>query len=132
MAKAKAKIYARVLINSLEGATESKRKNVMGRFTKLLQKRGDLRKLSAILREADKLWQDKKGKLAQVVSAQGLSPEERTDVESFLRKKGYRMEEEADPLVIGGIALVLNNEFVIDGTIRGKLKRIARLATQIK
>ena len=49
--------------------------------------------------------------------------------EQSLAKKRYIMEEKVDPGVIGGVALYLGNDFVIDGTIRGKLKRISKLLT---
>jgi len=63
MAKAKAKIYARVLVDSLKEAKQHKQTEIMRAFKTLLQKRGDVRQLSAILREAEKLWQDTEGKL---------------------------------------------------------------------
>ena len=48
-------------------------------------------------------------------------------MEQSLAKKNYVMEEKVDPAVIGGVALFLGNEYVVDGTARGKLQRIATL-----
>src|SRR3989338_3962709 len=127
MAKAKAKIYARVLVDSLKEAKQHKQTEIMRAFKTLLQKRGDVRQLSAILREAEKLWHDTEGKLAKLVSAEALTSGDKESIEKFLNKVGYRMEEEIDPKLIGGMALILENSFVIDNTVRGKLQRIAKL-----
>ena len=60
-------------MDSLKEAKQHKQTEIMRAFKTLLQKRGDVRQLSAILREAEKLWQDTEGKLAKLVNAAGLS-----------------------------------------------------------
>ena len=62
-----------------------------------------------------------------MVSAEPLLKETRMHMEQSLAKKNYVMEEKVDPAVIGGVALFLGNEYVVDGTARGKLQRIATL-----
>ncbi|MBI2098735.1 MAG: F0F1 ATP synthase subunit delta [Candidatus Wildermuthbacteria bacterium] len=137
MPQDKAKTYAKVLVETLEDASESEAKKKVQRFKLMLQKRGDAKYASEILREFAKAWKERKGPIATVVSAESLAPAVRKEMEQSLAKsaiggsasggKKYVVEEKVDKSVIGGIAVLLGNNFLIDGTIRGKLKRISAL-----
>ena len=127
MPQDKAKTYAKVLVETLEQASEATAKKIVQRFKLMLQKRGDVKYASEILREFAKAWKERKGPIAMVVSAESLAPAVRKEMEQSLATKNYRVEEKVDKSVIGGIAVFLGNNFLIDGTIRGKLKRISAL-----
>ncbi|MEK7542088.1 MAG: F0F1 ATP synthase subunit delta [Patescibacteria group bacterium] len=123
----KAKIYARVLLEVLEGQSRKEIRLLSSRFKELLKKRGDLKYLAQILREFKALEEEKKGKLGEVVTANPLSGVVKSQVQKVLEDKGYQMKERVEPSVIGGQAIFLGKEYLIDGTIRGRLQRIAKL-----
>ena len=126
----KAKTYAHVMVEVLDGLSEKEAAKRVKSLKILLQKRGDFKQLSKILYEFTRAWKERKGPMAEVVSAEPLSSKVRESMEKSLKKKGYIMEERIDPSVIGGTALYLERDYMIDGTVRGKLRRIARLLNE--
>ena len=123
----KAKIYARVLFEVLEGQSEKEIRLLSSRFKELLKKRGDLKYLAQILREFKTLEEEKDGKSGEVIIANSLSGDVKSQLQKSLEDKGYQMKERVEPAVIGGQAIFLGKEYLIDGTIRGRLQRIAAL-----
>lgn len=129
MPRNKAKTYARLMVDALDGLSEKEAKQKIHIIKQLLHKRGDFKQVSRILQEFTRAWKERKGKVATVLSAEPLVDKMRKQFQEALSKKRYIMEERIDPSAIGGVALSLGNEFLIDGTIRGKLKRISKLLT---
>tara|TARA_Y100000310_G_C20332849_1_gene646096 strand:- start:49 stop:438 length:390 start_codon:yes stop_codon:yes gene_type:complete len=123
----KSNIYARVLADALKGVSEDKAVIVVQNFKKILKKRGDLKLASQILQEFDEVWMSQKGTIARLVTASGLSDTAKKQTESSLKKKGFVLEERVDPAVIGGSAIFLGKDYMIDGTIRGRLKKFTRI-----
>jgi len=117
----KAKIYAKALLEAAEGKSEEEQKQVAWRLKQLLKKRGDLRLLSRILKEAESLQQ---GNPAQVVTASELSEQARNTLKKALEQKGFIMKEEVDADVLGGTAIYLGKEYMIDNTVRRKLQKL--------
>jgi len=117
----KAKVYAKALIEAAQDKPEEEQRLVARRLKQLLKKRGDLRLLSHILKEAEHMQQ---GNPAQVVSASELSEQARNTLKKSLEQKGFFMKEEVDADVIGGIAIYLGKEYMIDGTVRRKLQKL--------
>ena len=124
--QSKAKTYAHVMVESLDGLSEKEAAKRVKRLKALLQRRGDSKHISKILREFARAWKERRGQTGEAVSAEPLSKQTRERVEKALKQKGYVMEERVDPSVLGGIALFLGSSFLIDGTVRGKLKRLAK------
>lgn len=120
----KARLYAKVLSDSLEKVSESEAQKRIRRFRNLLKKRGDLRLLSTILQEFHRIWKERKGKVAQAVSAKPLGATLENSLETKLRKQGFILESKVEESVGGGVALYLGNEYLVDNTIKGRLKRI--------
>ena len=118
------------MVESFDGFSEKEATERVKSLKILLQKRGDFKQLSKILYEFTRAWKERKGPVAEVVSTEPLSGKVRESMEKSLKKKGYIMEERIDSSVIGGIALYLGRDFLIDGTIRGKLKRISKIINQ--
>ena len=125
--QSKVKIYVDVMVRVFDGLSGAETREKVRRLKLVLRKRGDAKRISEILREFSRAWKRRKGPIARVVSTEALPKEVRMPMEQKLLKKNYVMEEEVDPAVIGGIALYLGNEYVIDGTVKGKLQRIATL-----
>ena len=130
MPQSKAKTYAEVMVESFDGVSEKEAAKRVQRLKTLLSKRGDFKQLSKILYEFTRAWKERKGQIAEVVTAEPLAGKARESMEESLKEKGYIMEERIDSSVIGGIALYLGRDFLIDGTIRGKLKRISKIINQ--
>ncbi len=120
----KTKIYSRALVSALEGQHGAEAKKRIENFKNLVKKGGDLKIVGKILREFKKAWKQKDGKVANVITAKPLTKENKTIVENFLKEKKFLVEEKIEPEVLGGIALILGGDFIIDSTIRNKLTRI--------
>jgi F0F1-type ATP synthase delta subunit len=116
--------YGRALVDSLKNASESEVLEKVKRFKKLLYKQGTFKKAGEILMYFSKAWREKDGDIATVVTAKSLSAHTKSSIEKTLQEKNYVIEEEVNPSVIGGVAVQLGNSYLIDGTIKGKLKKI--------
>ena len=127
MRQSKAKTYAKAMVVAFEGLSEKEAKKRAQILKRVLYKRGDSKHISKILQEFARAWKERSGQTAIVLSGELLSGKTRKQFKESLAKKRYIMEEKNDPGVIGGVAIFLGNSFLIDGTIRGKLKRISKL-----
>ena len=122
----RAMTYAKAMVEAFDGVSEKDAKKRAQTLKRMLYKRGDSKHISKILQEFARAWKERKGQTATVLSAELLSGKTRKQFEESLAKKRYIMEEKVDAGVIGGVALFLGNDYVIDSTIRGKLQRLAR------
>ena len=120
----KVSLYAKVLVQSLNGASEKEQKEIAVRFKRLLKKRGDLRHLSSVLQEFLKLWEERKGKIARVITAHEFSSSFVSSMKNVLKKDGYQVKEEQNESLIGGTAVFLGNEYLFDNTVKGKLQKL--------
>ena len=126
MAK-KTSLYARALVESLKDAPLKEQKEKIMRFKNLLKKRGDLRLQSAILGEFVKLWEKRDGKIATVISAKEAPDSFIHSITKTLKKEGYIVKEEENEALIGGFAVFLSNEYLVDNSIKGKLHKLRLL-----
>jgi F0F1-type ATP synthase delta subunit len=122
----KARTYAAIMVQALDGVSEKEAIGKIRRLKALLYKRGDFKHMGKILQEFSKAWQERKGKVATVVTAEPLSDKAKKNIDASLAKGGYVSAQKVDESVIGGMALYLGNDYVIDGTIKGKLQKLAR------
>ncbi|MBI2574211.1 MAG: F0F1 ATP synthase subunit delta [Candidatus Wildermuthbacteria bacterium] len=123
--QSKARLYANVLAASLAEAKNGKEiQERMGRLKELLKKRGDLKIAGRVAQEFFKAWQNAKGTQAILVSARRSANGAKEKIGALLEKKGFLVQEEIKPEVIGGLAILLGNELLIDGTIKAKLTKI--------
>ncbi len=120
----KTRAYAAALVNVLEKAPWRVRAQRLRNFKKLLKKRGDLKLVSKILQEFSKLWKERKGTVAYVISAKPLRPHARESLKRALVKKGFLYEEKIDPSLIGGVQILLGQEYFIDNSIKAKLRKL--------
>ena len=130
MQQGKAKTFAQAMVAAFDGLSEKEAEKRVGNWKRLLYKRGASKQVSKILQEFARAWKERKGQIATVLAAEPLSEKAKKQFDQSLSKKQYQVEEKVDPGVIGGVALFLGNDFMIDGTIRGKLKRISNLLTR--
>jgi F0F1-type ATP synthase delta subunit len=120
----KVKTYASVLVGVLDGKTEREAIPIIDRFNLLLKKRGDLKLAGRVLQAFKKLWAQKDGKVALVIGTQKLTDENKNKIKVSLENKGFVVNGKSDQRILGGIAIFVGEDFLIDWTIRNKIKRL--------
>lgn len=123
--QSKARIYARVLHEALRGVALTEQKKRIRVFKEILKKRGDIKISNGILQEFQRLQKEQKGKIGEVVSATKLSAHVKTMFASNLKSMKFVLEDRVDPAVLGGVAVFFGKEFLIDNTIRGRLRKLS-------
>lgn len=121
----KTRTYARALLGAFSRGPEKEAGATAKRFKLLLRKRGDLRLLSAVLGEFRKMWEERKGEVARVVTAKKLPLQDSLLRE--LKREGYQAKREEDKDLIGGTAVFLGKSCLFDNSVRGKLQKIQKL-----
>jgi len=121
----KNRIYARVLHEVLKGASLTEQKKRIHAFKNILKKRGDMKAIHGVLQEFHRLQEEQKGKVAEVVSARQLAPAVRAALASKLKSMKFALRDRIEPRVIGGVALFLGKEFLLDNTILARLKKLS-------
>lgn len=118
--------YVRALLGSLnEAATRKEAAAMLSNFFLLVKRRGDTKFLRAILIEVQKEYEAKGKKPAEVQSAAPLSSASQKKALSLLKLKGFNAPTwRVNPQLLGGSALFLGNECLMDGTLREKLHRM--------
>lgn len=119
------RIYAKVLHEALKGVSLAEQKKRVRVFKEILKKRGDIKMSHGILQEFHRLQKEQKGKSGKVVSAKQLSQSIKTMLAATLKSTQFVLEERVDKAVIGGVAVFLGKEFLIDNTILGRLRRLS-------
>ena len=110
----------------LEAAKDGKiSSEATGRFFKILRRNGDLAKLPEILKNIESLYYKKEGiTKVEVVSARVTTKD---GVEKALRERfGAKLAVEfsLNPGIIGGIILKINDELVIDASVKRRLEKL--------
>jgi F-type H+-transporting ATPase subunit delta len=111
------------------GAGKTGTLEICSRFVCLLVRRNLFTHIDPVLREIEKLLNEQRSILPVVVeSALPLDGEtEALIIEGLKKRKGaaeVRLEKRINPALIGGFRLKLGDE-VIDGSLRGQLRRMA-------
>ena len=122
----KSRVFATALKEVVEKTPEKSYQEVVSRFKPLVKKRGELRHLPAILQEFKELWRERKGKVAKVVVAKPLQGSVKTLLSRSLQKKGFQYEEEVVKEAVGGVAVFLGKEYVIDNTVKAALSKLRK------
>ena len=123
--QSKMRIYAKVLYEVLKGVSLSEQKKRIQVFKGILKKRGDMKISHGILQEFGRLEKEQKGKIGQVVSARALAPSVKTALASKLKSMKFVLQPRIESSVIGGVALFLGKEFLIDNTMLARLRKLS-------
>lgn len=118
----KTTLYARLLVEALRDAPPNTVAIRVANFKKLLKRAHDIKIAGKVVKEFERLWAARNGIVAEVISARPLSDVVRRKLELRLKAKGYVLAERIDPRVIGGVALRLGTDTLVDGTIKRKLQ----------
>ncbi|MDO8470824.1 MAG: F0F1 ATP synthase subunit delta [bacterium] len=116
--------YAKALVAALDKAKGKHIQERMRNFLLLLKKRGDLKRLPGVIRTFNALWSARGGRVLEVVSAEPLSKSSRSRVLRLFPKKKISLQESLEPRLIAGAAVFLGKEYLFDGTLREKLRRM--------
>lgn len=122
--QSKVRIYAKVLYESLKRVSLAEQRKRIGIFKEILKKRGDIRMSSGVLQEFHRLLQEQKGKIGKVVSSRPLGAPVKTMLQRLLKSMKFVPQDRIEPAVIGGVALFLGREFLIDNTIVARLRKL--------
>lgn len=127
MLQNKTRKYADALLQALEKESDEKKViEIVSRLKKILRKHGQTRRTNEILKIFSKMWKERNGKIATIFSSESLIPSVENKMKKQLLEKKYSVEERVDPDLIGGLALYLGNDYLIDATIKGKLRKIRK------
>ena len=118
--------YAQALASALRNAkTKTQAALMLRNFVALVKRSGDTRLIKAVLLEAQLIYEAKGKKRAEIVSASLVSKTLQNRMKHVLGTKGFgTLAMRQDAKLLGGSALFLGNEYLIDGTLREKLRRI--------
>lgn len=116
--------YAAALTSALADAPSDKRSLMIRRFLHLLRKNKDTRRLGAIVRKVEKQSLADQGlqKIA-LISASPVAPATKKEIEKILSRKPL-WEETVDPMMLGGIRILVDDELLIDASARRRLDRM--------
>ena len=121
----KAKVYAKVIIEAIKGKSETEARKILKAVLSSIRKRGDLNLIGDIIRECEREEKESKGPLARIITSGKISSDAHLELKKKLEEKGFQVEEEIEPNIIGGTALFLGSETLIDSTVLAKLQKIA-------
>ncbi|MFA6896783.1 MAG: F0F1 ATP synthase subunit delta [Patescibacteria group bacterium] len=115
------KQYAISLFEITRGASKEESSELIKSFVDLLRFNNNLSMEKKIIEEYQTYCRKQKGiSKVKISSGEKLSPEIVSDIVNRFAGQ-VELEEEVDPDLIGGIAVVINDDTLIDGSIRKKL-----------
>ena len=118
-------IYARALVEAIEGKTGARLDQAFANFLSLLQKNGDVRKHQTIIREVEKITREKaEKKLLTIESARPLSPDKKKILLKQFAATHYDYEEKITPSLVAGVRLTINDEESFDASLAHVLRNI--------
>lgn len=126
------KQYAVTLISALAGKSEDAKKDILKKFLIILQRNGDLGKRNQILEEVRREYfrQNDLSKVeVEVVGKikEGLKQE----IEESLGK-AISFDSKVNPKILGGIKILIDDETLIDASVKTQLDKLFIINTQQK
>ena len=128
MKRLSSKQLATILVDACAGQDTSAREAIMTDFVQFLVQRQELFRVRDIIRQVDRVWQERYGVArVEVESAYSLSDQMRARLQTLTR--GADWQERVRPELIGGLRLRLDDR-LIDGTVTEKLMALQRTLSQ--
>lgn len=119
-----AKKYAQALYESSKGKSSSESEKVAKTFVALLDHYHDRSLLPRVIALYEKIRRQQEGiTKVETITAKKLSSKSKADIEKKFNGK-VEIAEKVHPEVIGGIKLIVNDEYQIDGTMQGRVDRL--------
>ncbi len=116
--------YATALFGALEKKGEGEQKKIFKNFLTVIRKNGDATRLSAIVREVEKQQYARLGThKIEVTSASPLSSLFKKQILGTV-KHGVIARENIDASLIGGVTICVDDETLIDASIKNQLVKL--------
>lgn len=117
-------IFAKSFLKVLKNTPSKKYDIVIANFIKTLKKYGAIKDTPKILKSIRKInAEDKNINLIEIETARGLDAKSINAIKKMF-KKNDEFSEKINPEIIAGVKIIINNEFVLDGSLRRKLKNL--------
>ncbi len=119
------KQYALSLYESLDGKSAAEVKAVIKKFVELLAAKNQLAKAEKIVKEFEKIWNEKNGVVeAEIFSAKTLDKPTIKLLKNYVIKlsgaKEIMVDEKVDKGLLGGVVIRYGDK-VLDGSLKGSL-----------
>ena len=122
MKKSADKIYAQVLYQSLDGA--EKAETIISNFLNLLKSKGKLSRVEKIIREFEKIYNQKAGIAnLKIKSARELDDDLIKKIAETQKLKKFELTEEVDSGLLGGFTAQYDDN-LIDLSIKNNLNKL--------
>jgi F-type H+-transporting ATPase subunit delta len=128
--KVSPKHYATALYDLTENSSKEETAVLVKKFTEVVFKQGDASKTNDILRQFEKIWNEKNNIIkVEVVSAHKVSEKELKKIEKYILKKTNTKKVEVveviDKKVLGGV-IIKYNDYIINSGVRRKIKEFTK------
>ena len=118
------KKYAQALYESSKGTSGAESEKIVKAFIALLDYYHDRSLLPRILTLYEEIRRQKEGiTKVEAITAKKLSSKAKADIEKKFDGK-VEISERVHPEVLGGIKLIVDDEYQIDGTLQGRVERL--------
>jgi F0F1-type ATP synthase delta subunit len=116
--------YAETLLAALADAPEEKRGRIVERFLAVLRRRRESGKTRRILKKAEEIYRGTRGVPYVVIeSPEHLSEGRKREVRAIFGPSAL-IREKRNERLIGGVRIFVNDEWLIDATLRRDLEKI--------
>lgn len=120
------KQYAISLYEAVQHASPKEAEELVANFVKLLRVNNNLSLGKKIIAEYEAYDRKQKGiARIKITSSEKLSPAVTSGIVKHFAKQ-VEMEEAVDPALLGGIVLEIDEDILIDGSVRTKLENLKK------
>lgn len=114
--------YAEALLAACQEKSDEEQKRIVKRFVELLVRHQATGKTHAICEGYEKLVLQKEGmRSVRLETTGGVSEKLKNEIHSILGKHIY-IEEVANPDLLGGVKIIIDNEILIDASARRQME----------
>jgi F-type H+-transporting ATPase subunit delta len=134
--KVSPKHYATALYEITENSSKEETEALAKKFAEVVFKQGDASKTDDILKQFEKMWNEKNNVVkVEVVSAHKVSEKELQKIKQHILKKTnakeVEVEEVIDKKVLGGV-IIRYNDYIINSGVRKKIKEFTKTIKKSK
>ena len=116
--------YAEALFDATDGKSEAEQKKIVKRFVELLVRHRTIGKAHAISVAYEKLTLQKRGmRSVRIETAHSASEKLKQEIRTVLGKN-IHIEEAVNPHLLGGIKMLVDDEILIDASVKRQIDRM--------
>ncbi len=117
------KKYAEALYEATKGRRASEQEKLVVEFFRLLDRYHDRSLLPRIIEQYEKLRRKKEGVAkVEITMTKKVSAKIKSEIEKKVGKA--EIVEKVQPEILGGMKLIINEEYLIDGTFQGRVEKL--------